>query len=66
VVEETDLRTPRGLDRGLFKTLTTCGRIRNSHHVLIAGPTGVGEAGQGSARVDCQMREVLVGLRAGP
>src|SRR4051795_12282892 len=25
VVEDADLRTPRGLDRGLFQSLTTCG-----------------------------------------
>lgn len=39
VIEDADLRTPRGLDRGLFQTLTTCGWIRDSHHVLIGGPT---------------------------
>jgi hypothetical protein len=39
VVEDTDLRTSRGLDRGLFQTLITCGWIRDSHHVLIGGPT---------------------------
>ena len=39
VVEDADLRTPRGLDRGLFQSLTTCGWIRDSHHVLIGGPT---------------------------
>jgi hypothetical protein len=50
VVEDADLRTPRGLDRGLFQTLTTCGWIRDSHHVLIGGPTGVGDTAQGSAR----------------
>src|ERR1700681_1691370 len=44
VVEDTDLRTPRGLDRGLFQTLTTCSWIRDSHHVLIGGPTGVGKS----------------------
>ena len=44
VVEDADLRTPRGLDRGLFQSLTTCGWIRDSHHVLIAGPTGVGKS----------------------
>jgi DNA replication protein DnaC len=44
VVEDADLRTPRGLDRGLFQSLTTCGWIRNSHHVLIGGPTGVGKS----------------------
>ena len=37
VVEDADLRTPRGLDRGLFQTLTTCAWIRDSHHVLIGG-----------------------------
>ncbi len=24
VIEDSNLRTPRGLDRGLFQTLTTC------------------------------------------
>ena len=33
VVEDADLRTPRGLDRGLFQSLTTCGWIRDSHQV---------------------------------
>ena len=41
VIEDADLRTPRGLDRGLFQMLTTCGWIRDSHHVLIGGPTDV-------------------------
>jgi hypothetical protein len=45
VIEDTDLRTPRGLDRGLFQSLTTCAWIRDSHHVLIGGPTGVGNPG---------------------
>src|ERR1700709_810321 len=44
VVEDADLRTPRGLDRGLFQSLTTCGWIRDSHHVLIGGPTGTGKS----------------------
>jgi hypothetical protein len=44
VVEDADLHTPRGLDRGLFQTLTTCSWIRDSHHVLIGGPTGVGKS----------------------
>lgn len=44
VVEDTDLRTPRGLDRGLFQTLATCGWIRDSQHLLIGGPTGTGKS----------------------
>ena len=41
VIEDAALRTPRGLDRGLFLTLTTCGWIRDSQHLLIVGPTEV-------------------------
>ena len=44
VIEDTDLRTPRGLDRALFQTLTTCAWIRNSQHLLIGGPTGTGKS----------------------
>jgi DNA replication protein DnaC len=44
VIEDIDLRTPRGLDRGLFQKLATCGWIRDSQHLLIAGPTGVGKS----------------------
>jgi IstB-like ATP binding protein len=39
VVEDADLRTPRGLDRGLFQKLATCGWVRDSQHLLIGGPT---------------------------
>ncbi len=44
VIEDADLRTPRGLDRGLFQKLATCGWIRDSQHLLIGGPTGVGKS----------------------
>ena len=44
VVEDTDLRTSRGLDRDLFQSLATCGWVRDSQHVLIGGPTGVGKS----------------------
>lgn len=41
VVEDTDFRTPRGLDRALFLKLAGCGWIREHHHVVIGGPTEV-------------------------
>ena len=41
VIEDADLRTPRGLDRGLFQTLTTCGWIRERRHCLLTGPAEV-------------------------
>ena len=39
VIEDTDYRTPRGLDRALFQKLATCEWIRASQHLVIGGPT---------------------------
>ena len=44
VVEDTDFRTPRGLDRALFHKLAGCDLIRHSQHLVISGPTGVGKS----------------------
>lgn len=44
VVEDTDYRTPRGLDRALFQKLASCEWIRANQHLVIAGPTGVGKS----------------------
>ena len=44
VVEDTDFRTPRGLDRPLFHKLAGCDWIRHSQHLLIGGPTGTGKS----------------------
>jgi DNA replication protein DnaC len=41
VVEDTDFRTPRGLDRALFLKLTGCDWIRQCQHLIIGGPTDV-------------------------
>jgi ABC-type multidrug transport system fused ATPase/permease subunit len=43
VIEDTDYRTPRGLDRALFHKLAGCEWIRSSQHLAIVGPTGVGK-----------------------
>jgi DNA replication protein DnaC len=44
VVEDTDFRAPRGLDRVLFHKLAGCDWIRQSQHLVISGPTGVGKS----------------------
>jgi len=50
VVEDTDFRTPRGLDRALFHKLTGCDWIRHSQHLVIGGPTGTGKSWLACAR----------------
>lgn len=44
VIEDTDFRVPRGLDRALFQKLAGCGWIRDNQHLVIGGPTGVGKS----------------------
>lgn len=44
VIEDTDWRAPRGLDRALFQKLIGCEWIRHSQHLVISGPTGVGKS----------------------
>jgi DNA replication protein DnaC len=44
VIEDTDFRTARGLDRGLFLKLGDCDWIRHSQHLIICGPCGVGKS----------------------
>jgi DNA replication protein DnaC len=44
VIEDTDFRTPRGLDRALFHKLAGCDWIRHTQHLVISGPTGTGKS----------------------
>ena len=44
VIEDTNFRAPRGLDRALFHKLAGCDWIRQSQHLVISGPTGVGKS----------------------
>jgi DNA replication protein DnaC len=44
VIEDTDFRAPRGLDRVLFHQLAGCDWLRHSQHLIISGPTGVGKS----------------------
>jgi DNA replication protein DnaC len=44
VVEDVDYRVPRGLDRALFQKLATCEWLRDHHHLVVIGPTGIGKS----------------------
>jgi DNA replication protein DnaC len=44
VVEDVDFRAPRGLDRALFQTLASCEWVRDHHHLMVVGPTGIGKS----------------------
>jgi DNA replication protein DnaC len=44
VVEDVDFRAPRGLDRALFRQLATGQWIRDSQHLIVLGPTGIGKS----------------------
>jgi DNA replication protein DnaC len=44
VVEDVDFRAHRGLDRALFLKLATCEWVRDHHHLVMVGPTGIGKS----------------------
>src|SRR6188472_1524896 len=44
IIEDTDFRVPRGLDRALFQKLATCHWVRDHQHLVLGGPTGVGKS----------------------
>jgi DNA replication protein DnaC len=44
VVEDVDFRAHRGLDRALFQKLVTCEWLRDHHHLVMIGPTGIGKS----------------------
>lgn len=42
-VEDIDYQYPRGLDRGMMRSLASCQWLRAHQNVLVTGPTGVGK-----------------------
>jgi DNA replication protein DnaC len=42
-LEDVDYRHPRGLDKSLLLTLTSCQWVKDRRNILITGPTGIGK-----------------------
>ncbi len=55
-LEDIDFQTPRGLSREVVLSLGTGGWIRDHHHLLITGPTGIGKSWLASAFVESACR----------
>jgi DNA replication protein DnaC len=55
-VEEVDLRSPRGLDRGAFLGLAELGFLRSAGNVIITGATGLGKTYLACALADRALR----------
>lgn len=55
-VEEVDLRSPRGLDRGAFLELAELGFMRRAGNVIITGATGLGKTYLACALADRALR----------
>ncbi len=55
-LEDVDFQTPRGLAREVVVSLGTGGWIRDHHHLLITGPTGIGKSWLASAFVQSACR----------
>ena len=55
-LEDVDFSTPRGLAREVVLGLGTGGWIRDHHHLLITGPTGIGKSWLASAFVQSACR----------
>jgi DNA replication protein DnaC len=42
-IEDIDYKSPRGIDRSIIMSLSSCDWIKKQHNVIITGPTGAGK-----------------------
>jgi DNA replication protein DnaC len=56
-VEDIDYRHPRGLDKSVMRSLTTCQWLKGRQNVIITGPTGIGKTYISEALADKACRD---------
>lgn len=61
-VEDIDFRHPRGLDKSVTLSLSTCQWIKNHQNVIITGPTGIGKSYLAEALAQKACREGFTSL----
>ena len=62
-VEDIDLRTPRGLDRALLRSLTqNSAWVREHQNLFLIGPTGIGKSFLGCALAEKACRDGFTAL----
>lgn len=54
-----DYRTPRGLDKAEFQSLSSLDWVRNGHNLVMTGPTGTGKSWLASALANQGCRQGL-------
>lgn len=61
-IEDTDFRHPRGLDKSVMLTLSSCNWITNHQNVIITGQTGIGKSYLAEALAQKACREGFTAL----
>lgn len=62
-VEDIDYQYPRGLDKSVIRSLSSCQWIRSHQNVIVTGPTGIGKTYLAEAFANKACREGFTAVR---